>query len=56
MLPRMCNLYTSNVTGAEIARAFNAHEPAFDFTGDEDHYPNHGHQSSARRVKAVSSI
>ena len=39
MLPRMCNLYTSKVTGAEIARAFNAHEPTFEFTGDKDHYP-----------------
>ena len=39
MLRRMCNLYTSKVTGAEIARAFDAQEPAFDFTGDKDHYP-----------------
>jgi putative SOS response-associated peptidase YedK len=35
----MCNLYTARVTAAEIAQAFQAVEPTFEFDGSQDLYP-----------------
>ncbi len=35
----MCNLYTVRVTGTELAIAFNATAPSFEFTGNADFYP-----------------
>jgi putative SOS response-associated peptidase YedK len=35
----MCNLYTVRVSGAELANAFNATAPLFEFASDADFYP-----------------